>query len=66
LRLSGEEAVDLDASRALVRVTVQTAGLVIVLAGLYFAFNGIAKFAGDLADVILHLKSTSESLFSVL
>jgi len=45
---------------------VQTAGLLIVAAGLYIAFNGIAKFAGDLADIILHLKSTSESLFSVL
>ena len=52
--------------RRLYRVVMQTAGLLIVAAGLYIAFNGIAKFAGDLADIILHLKSTSESLFSVL
>jgi len=52
--------------RRLYRVVMETAGLWIVATGLYIAFTGIAKFAGDLADIILHLKSTSESLFSVL
>jgi hypothetical protein len=52
--------------RRFYRGVVQMVGLLIIMFGLYFALHRISEFAGGIADVILHLRSASHSVMSIL